>query len=162
MKFKKEKQWYAIQTPDHGPRIYYRIKNRVLAFFSLCLLFGTGAFYIIYLEEKPDMIPALLFGTLLLFLLIMSCLADSFDFYLKKQLLIRIRGVFPFISKQTIPFSDISTIRLEEIKQDPKAKRLYGLSIILTGGKQFYTGCFRDKDKLISAFEQIGSIEVID
>lgn len=161
MNFKKEKQWYALKTPDEGPRIYYRKQNRVLALLSLCLIFGTGIFYFGYLKEQASIFPVILFASLSLYLLIMSCLADSFDFNLKTQNLIRTRGCFPIITRKSIPFSQIESISLEEIKQKAKTPILYGVSINLAAGHSYIAGCFRDKDKLVSVFSQISSVEII-
>lgn len=160
---RKEKEWYALKIRKQGMSIYYRKKNRLIAFASSVFLASTLLVYSGFMKYSLSAPVFCFYLIILVFLLIMGSLVDSMHFFTDKNVIIRKKGLFPLIFKKNIPFSQVSRIRLEAGPAKKTAgRRIYSVFIELSGTDGFFAGSFRDKSFLISLFEQVGTVIVLE
>lgn len=165
----KTTKWYDLKKVKDGYSIFFSFSIRIQAIFLL--IFSILILYFQFYEnkEKVNLIGFIIFSIVFILSFTFSFYVDSFLLLLTKSFILRKVGVFPFIVKKKINFSDIQSIStdiLEKIDNkfsygskdnipsgylSGKSKE-YNLTIDLKNGKSYKISFGKGKEEVFNNF----------
>jgi len=165
----KNTKWYDLRQVKEGYSIYFSFSIRIQAIFLLFFCLIIMYFQVFEEVKKVNILAIIIFGTIGILSIIFSLFIDSFFVLVKESKIIRKIGIYPFVIKKDILFSEINSFSTEILEKQRtnynyrqkenipegyysgKIKE-YLLSIELKNGKEYKIAFGKGDEKLFNKF----------